>query len=58
MKLSIPTGKVGIRVPLAFTAASRSEVFNKPDYRANVGIAFDLDTLFAHKHVLWDGHHS
>jgi hypothetical protein len=48
MKLSIPTGKIGVRVPLAFTAASRSEVFSKPDYRANIGIAFDLDTLFAH----------
>ena len=47
VKLTIPGGKSGIKIPLAFTAATRSEVFNKPDYRANVGISFDLDSLFA-----------
>jgi hypothetical protein len=47
VKLSIPGGKSGIRVPLAFTAGTRSEVFNKPDYRASIGLSFDLDTLLA-----------
>lgn len=47
VKLSIPGGKSGVRVPIGFTAATRSEVFNKPDYRAHVGLSFDLDALFA-----------
>lgn len=47
VKLSIPGGKSGVRIPLAFTAATRSEVFNKPDYRVNIGIAFNIDALFA-----------
>jgi len=46
MKLSIPGGKSGIRIPIAFTAATRSEIFNKPDYRALVGLSFDFDSLF------------
>ena len=49
VKLSIPGGKSGIRIPLAFTAATRSEVFDKPDYRANIGITFNIDALFAKK---------
>lgn len=46
VKLTIPGGKSGIRIPLAFTAATRSEVFSRPDYRANVGVSFDFDSLF------------
>ncbi|MFN0105136.1 MAG: hypothetical protein ACKV2U_24010 [Bryobacteraceae bacterium] len=46
-KFSIPVKGGGIRIPFAFTAATRSEAFQKADYRALVGITFDLDSIFA-----------
>lgn len=46
-KISFPIKGGAARIPLAFTAATRSEAFGRPDYRAQVGITFDLDTLFA-----------
>jgi len=47
VKLSIPVKSGGVRIPFAFTASTRSEAFQKADYRANIGITFDLDSLFA-----------
>lgn len=53
-KISFPIKGGGVKIPLAFTAATRSEVLqnnaalqNKNDYRAHIGLTFDLDTLFA-----------
>ena len=57
VKLSSPGGKSGIRIPLAFKDryGRGASVFNKPDYRANVGIAFDLDTLLGQGELSGNG---
>jgi hypothetical protein len=47
-KLSIPLGKSsGVKVPVSFTYASRTELVKESDVRGNIGITFDLDTLFS-----------
>jgi len=46
-KLSIPVKDSGIKIPISFTYASRTELIKEKDVRGNVGITFDLDTLFS-----------
>lgn len=46
-KLSIPVKDSGVKIPIAFTYASRTELVKEKDIRGNVGITFDLDSLFA-----------
>jgi len=46
-KLSIPVKDSGLKIPIAFTYASRTELVKEKDVRGNVGITFDLDSLFA-----------
>ena len=46
-KLTIPAGS-GIRIPLSFSIANRSELLSeKKDINANIGITFDMDAIFA-----------
>ena len=46
-KLSIPVKDSGIKIPISFTYASRTELVKEKDVRGNIGITFDLDTLFS-----------
>jgi hypothetical protein len=45
-KLEFPAAKNGIRIPLSFTYSNRTELIQESDVRAQVGISFNLDTLF------------
>ena len=46
-KLSIPVKGSGVKIPVSFTYASRTELVKEKDVRGNIGITFDLDTLFS-----------
>jgi hypothetical protein len=46
-KLSIPIKDSGVKIPIAFTYASRTELVKEKDVRGNIGVTFDLDSLFA-----------
>jgi hypothetical protein len=49
-KLTIPAGgSSGVKIPLSFTWASRTELVKESDVRGNLGVTFDLDTLFSTK---------
>lgn len=45
-KLEFPAAKNGIRIPLSFTYSNRTELIKESEVRAQVGISFNLDTLF------------
>jgi hypothetical protein len=46
LKLTLGSGS-SVRFPLAVTWSNRSELVPKPDWRAQVGISYDFDSLFA-----------
>ncbi len=46
-KIEFPAGKSGVRIPLSMTVASRTELVKESDVRANIGLTFDMDKLFA-----------
>jgi len=46
-KLSIPVKGSGVKIPISFTYATRTELVKEKDVRGNIGITFDLDTLFS-----------
>ena len=47
-KLTIPVKGTGTKVPISFTAANRTELIKeKREIRANFGVTFDLDSIFA-----------
>jgi hypothetical protein len=46
-KLSIPVKDSGLKIPISFTYASRTELIKENDVRGNVGITLDLDSLFS-----------
>ena len=46
-KLSIPVHDSGVKIPIAFTYANRTELIKEKDVRGNIGITFDLDSLFS-----------
>lgn len=47
LKLTIPIADWGIKLPLSLTFANRTELIKESTVRANFGITFDLDPLFA-----------
>lgn len=47
IKLTIPIGDSGIRLPFSLTFANRTDLIKESDVRANFGFTFDLDPLFA-----------
>ena len=47
LKLTIPIASWGIKLPLAVTFANRTELIKESVVRANFGVTFDLDPLFA-----------
>jgi len=46
-KLSIPIKNSGVKIPISFTYATRTELVKEHEVRGNIGITFDLDSLFA-----------
>ncbi len=51
VKLTIPVTDWGIRFPISFTFANRTELIKESTVRANFGISFDLDTFFGKKKI-------
>lgn len=47
IKLTIPIGSSGIKMPFSITFANRTELIRERETRGNFGFTFDLDTLFA-----------
>ena len=48
-KYSIPVGDSGVQVPIAITAATRTELIKETSVRGNIGITLDLDKLMVAK---------
>ncbi len=48
-KLEFPTANNAIRVPVSFTYSSRTELITESDVRGQIGISFNLDSLFVDK---------
>jgi hypothetical protein len=44
-KITLKMGNSGVRIPIALTWASRTELINATDVRGNIGITYDLDSL-------------
>lgn len=47
LKLTIPVQGAGVRIPLSISFANRTELIRESIVRANVGITYDLDAIFA-----------
>jgi hypothetical protein len=47
-KITLKMGNSGVRIPIAVTWASRTELINATDVRGNIGITYDLDSLLHH----------
>ena len=47
VKLTIPLGETGLKLPISFTVANRTELVREREVRGNFGLTFDLDTVFA-----------
>jgi len=46
-KLTIPVKGSGVQIPISVTWSNRTELILEKDVRANIGVTFDLDKLFA-----------
>lgn len=46
-RLTFPAGRSGVRIPVSFTVANRSEFNTEKEVRGSIGVTFDLDKLFA-----------
>ena len=47
VKFTIPIKKSGVRIPLSFSFANRTELIKEREVRGNFGFTFDLDKIFA-----------
>ncbi len=47
VKLTIPLGDSGIKIPLSVTFANRTELVREKEVRGNFGFTLDFDSLFA-----------
>jgi BMFP domain-containing protein YqiC len=47
VKLTIPVKGLGMKFPVSFTFANRTELVKEKEVRGNFGFTFDLDTIFA-----------
>jgi len=46
-KFTIPVKGSGVKIPLSVTFSNRTELINESKVRGNIGITFDLDTIFS-----------
>jgi len=47
VKLEIPTGSSGVRIPISMTFSNRTELIKESDVRGHIGITFDFDKIFS-----------
>lgn len=47
IKLTIPLGATGLKLPISITFANRTELVRETEVRGNFGFSLDFDTLFA-----------
>jgi hypothetical protein len=47
VKLTIPVKGSGVRIPISFTFANRTDLIKEKFVRGNIGLTFDLDSIFA-----------
>jgi hypothetical protein len=47
LKLTIPVKGSGVRIPFSLTFANRTDLIKESIVRANVGLTYDLDTIFS-----------
>src|SRR6185295_9157089 len=47
IKLVLPIKNSGVRIPISFSFANRTELIKEREVRGNFGFTLDLDTLFA-----------
>jgi hypothetical protein len=45
--MRIPIKGTGLKVPISFSFANRTELIKEKEVRGNIGFTFDLDTLFS-----------
>lgn len=48
-KLELPAANNGVRIPLSLTVANRTELIKESDVRGQIGVSFNLDSLFGAK---------
>jgi hypothetical protein len=46
-KIIIPVKGSGVKIPISFSVANRTDLIKETDVRGNFGITFDLDSIFA-----------
>jgi hypothetical protein len=46
-KITIPVKGSGVKIPISFTTANRTELVKEHDLRGAIGVTFDLDSLFS-----------
>jgi hypothetical protein len=46
-KLEFPTANNSVRIPLSFTFSNRTELIKESEVRGQIGVSFNLDSLFA-----------
>jgi hypothetical protein len=46
-KLTVPVKGTGVKIPLSFTAANRTELIKEKEVRGTIGVTFDFDSLFS-----------
>jgi hypothetical protein len=47
LRLELGAGKTSVRVPISVSYSNRTELIAKPDWRGQIGISYDFDSLFA-----------
>lgn len=47
LKLTLGTGTSSARIPISVSYSNRTELITKPTWRAQIGITYDFDSLFA-----------
>ena len=47
LKLSLTPKESSVKVPLAVTYSNRTELIDKPAWKAQIGVTYDFDSLFA-----------
>lgn len=48
-KLEFPAASNGVRIPLSLTISNRTELIKESEVRGQIGVSFNLDSLFASK---------
>lgn len=47
LKLTIPAKGTGVKIPISLTIANRTELIKEREVRGNIGVTFDMDSIFA-----------